>query len=163
MTMKIQEINKTDLVDSTYKIQVATFYIDNKLFGIPIEDVLEINRNVDMTPVPLAPPYIEGVINLRGQIVTAINLRKRIGMHERGSSSVEESNKQYNNIIIGTRSNCVSLLVDEIGDVLEISSDDIEPPPDTIKGLDPKYVKNVCKLKGELLVVLDSAKVQSEE
>jgi purine-binding chemotaxis protein CheW len=53
--------------------------------------------------------------------------------------------------------------VDEIGDVLEITSDIIEPPPDTIKGLNPKYVKNVCKLKGELLVVLDSLKIQSEE
>lgn len=161
--MKKGDINKPDVVESTYKIQVATFYIDKKLFGIPIEDVLEINKNVDMTPVPLAPPYIEGVINLRGQIVTAINLRKRIGMSEREKSSEQTNEVRYHNIIIGTRSNCVSLLVDEIGDVLEIPSDIIEPPPDTIKGLEPKYVKNVCKLKGELLVVLDSAKIQSEE
>ena len=160
--MKTNDLNKIDSAEGTYKIQVASFYIDKKLFGIPIEDVLEINKNVEMTPVPLAPVYIEGVINLRGQIVTAINLRKRLEMAEK----IETENSaqvKYHNIIIGSRSNSVSLLVDEIGDVLEITSDVIEPPPDTIKGLDPKYVKNVCKLKGELLVVLDSSKIQSEE
>jgi purine-binding chemotaxis protein CheW len=160
--MKINDNYKIESAEGTYKIQVASFYIDKKLFGIPIEDVLEVNKNVDMTPVPLAPVYIEGVINLRGQIVTAINLRKRLEMADR---IVDENSAQvkYHNIIIGSRSNSVSLLVDEIGDVLEITSDVIEPPPDTIKGLDPKYVKNVCKLKGELLVVLDSVKIQSEE
>ncbi len=161
MTMKINEAGKVESGEGTYKIQVASFFIDKKLFGIPIEDVLEINKNVEMTPVPLAPVYIEGVINLRGQIVTAINLRKRLGMSLREESGDETV--RYHNIIIGSRSNSVSLLVDEIGDVLEITSDIIEPPPDTIKGLDPKYVKNVCKLKGELLVVLDSTKIQSEE
>jgi purine-binding chemotaxis protein CheW len=160
--MKMNEVNKIDSSEGTYKIQVASFFIDKKLFGIPIEDVLEINKNVEMTPVPLAPVYIEGVINLRGQIVTAINLRKRLGMVEKIENE-DSAPIKYHNIIIGSRSNSVSLLVDEIGDVLEITSDVIEPPPDTIKGLDPKYVKNVCKLKGELLVVLDSAKVQSAE
>jgi len=160
--MKINEGNKPDSGEGAYKIQVASFLIDKKLFGIPIEDVLEVIKNVDMTPVPLAPVYIEGVINLRGQIVTAINLRKRLGMADKVTAN-DSTQIKYHNIIIGSRNNSVSLLVDEIGDVLEITSDIIEPPPDTIKGLDPKYVKNVCKLKGELLVVLDSTKIQSEE
>jgi purine-binding chemotaxis protein CheW len=142
-----------------YKIQVATFYIGDKLFGIPIEDVLEINKNVELTHVPLAPVYVEGVINLRGQIVTAINLQKRLGIIKKTNVGEEK----YHNVIVGARNNALSLLVDEIGDVLEIASDIIEPPPDTIKGMDAKYVKNVCKLKNELLVVLDPLKVQSEE
>jgi purine-binding chemotaxis protein CheW len=142
-----------------YKMQVATFYIGDKLFGIPIEDVLEINKNVELTPVPLAPVYVEGVINLRGQIVTAINLQKRLGIIRKDKNDDEK----YHNVIVGARNSALSLLVDEIGDVLEISSDIIEPPPDTIKGMDAKYVKNVCKLKGQLLVVLDPVKVQSEE
>jgi purine-binding chemotaxis protein CheW len=157
---------KSDSTESTYKIQVATFFLDKKLFGIPIQDVLEIFKNVEMTPVPLAPDYLEGVINLRGQIVTAINLKKRLNMpkiHHNDDTYVEEE-EEYNNIIIGSsRNDSVSLLVDNIGDVLEITSDIIEPPPDTIKGLDPKYVKNVCKLKGGLLVVLDSSAILSEE
>jgi len=159
--MKVNDSIKVEASEGTYKIQVASFFIDKKLFGIPIEDVLEINKNVDMTPVTLAPVYIEGVNNLRGQIVTAINLRKRLGMERTETDSTVA--ERYHNIIIGSRSNSVSLLVDEIGDVLEITSDIIEPPPDTIKGLDSKYVKNVCKLKGELLVVLDSTKIQSAE
>jgi purine-binding chemotaxis protein CheW len=145
--------------DKDVKMQVTTFYLGKKLFGIPIEDVLEINKNVELTYVPLAPVYIDGVINLRGQIVPAINLREKIGM----SKDREDESKKYHNVIIGTRSNCISLLVDEIGDVLEIPSGVIEPPPDTIKGLDARYVKNVCKLQGELLVVLDSAKVQAAD
>ena len=159
--------------ESTYKIQVATFLIDKKLFGIPIQDVLEIIKNVEMTPVPLAPDYIEGVINLRGQIVTAINLRKRLNMPETRRKKVDDTGGgntshdshdeiSYHNIIIGSRNDSVSLLVDAIGDVLEIASDIIEAPPDTIKGLNQKYVKNVCKLKGELLVVLDSPTILSE-
>jgi len=163
--MKNSKYIKSDSSESTYKIQVATFLIDKKLFGIPIQDVLEIIKNVEMTPVPLAPDYLEGVINLRGQIVTAINLRKRLGMpeiHGNGDGTHEEE-REYNNIIVGSRNDSVSLLVDAIGDVLEITSDIIEPPPDTIKGLDLKYVKNVCKLKGKLLVVLNSATILSED
>jgi purine-binding chemotaxis protein CheW len=138
---------------------VITFYIDNKLFGIPIQDVLEINKNLDLTPIPLAPEYIRGVLNLRGQIVTALDLRRRLKM----SSSNIENEKMFHNVIIGNRNNCSSLLVDKIGDVLEISSDIIEPPPETIRGMDAKYVKNICKLKNELLVVLDTIKIQTEE
>jgi purine-binding chemotaxis protein CheW len=145
--------------DKDIKIQVTTFYLGKRLFGIPIEDVLEINKNVELTYVPLAPSYIEGVINLRGQIVPAINLREKIGMaREAGDES-----RRYHNVIVGNRNNSISLLVDEIGDVLELPSAVIEQPPDTIKGLDARYVKNVCKLQGELLVVLDSAKVQAAE
>lgn len=159
--MKNSKYIKSDSVESTYKMQVTTFLIDKKLFGIPIQDVLEVNKNVEMTPVPLAPEYLEGVINLRGQIVTAINLKKRLNMPESHRENIS-GETEYHNIIIGSTNDSVSLLVDEIGDVLEIASDIIEPPPDTIKGLDPKYVKNVCKLKGELLVVLDSSVILSE-
>jgi purine-binding chemotaxis protein CheW len=153
----MNEKNTLEKKEKIDKLQVTTFYIDNRLFGIPIADVLEINKNVELTPVPLAPPYIDGVINLRGQIVPAFNLRKRLGMLH----SERDEQKRYHNVIVGNRTNSLSLLVDEIGDVLEISSDIIEPPPDTIKGMESKYVKNVCKLKGGLLVVLDSAKIQS--
>ena len=164
--MKNSKYIKSDSSESTYKIQVATFLIDKKLFGIPIQDVLEIIKNVEMTPVPLAPDYLEGVINLRGQIVTAINLRKRLGMpeiHINDDGTPVDEEREYNNIIVGSRNDSVSLLVDAIGDVLEITSDIIEPPPDTIKGLNIKYVKNVCKLKGKLLVVLNSDTILSEE
>jgi purine-binding chemotaxis protein CheW len=161
--MKNSKYIKSDSTESTYKMQVATFLIDKKLFGIPIQDVLEINKNVEMTPVPLAPDYLEGVINLRGQIVTAINLRKRLNMPEANHpDGTHSDDKEYHNIIIGSGGDSVSLLVDAIGDVLEITSDIIEPPPDTIKGLNPQYVKNVCKLKGELLVVLNSSIILSE-
>jgi purine-binding chemotaxis protein CheW len=151
--------NVVEKNDKKGKFQVTTFIVNKKLFGVPIQDVLEINKNVDLTVVPLAPDYISGILNLRGQIVTAIDLRKRLQMH----ASEDSEKKELHNVIIGNRHDSISLLVDEIGDVLEISSDIVEPPPDTIKGIDARYVKNVCKLKNELLVVLDTAKIQLEE
>jgi purine-binding chemotaxis protein CheW len=151
--------NKTEKTEHISKLQVTTFIVDNKLFGIPIQDVLEINKNLDLTPVPLAPDYIRGVLNLRGQIVTALDLRRRLKMSAKDVDDV----RQFHNVIIGNRNDSLSLLVDEIGDVLDIPANIIEEPPETIKGMDAKFVKNVCKLQKELLVVLDTQKIQTEE
>jgi purine-binding chemotaxis protein CheW len=151
--------NKPEKTEHVSKLQVTTFIVDNKLFGIPIQDVLEINKNLDLTPVPLAPDYIRGVLNLRGQIVTALDLRRRLKMTAKDVDDV----KLFHNVIIGNRNDSLSLLVDEIGDVLDIPSNIIEEPPETIKGMDAKFVKNVCKLQKELLVVLDTQKIQTEE
>jgi purine-binding chemotaxis protein CheW len=159
MVTKMMNQNTKEKSEISEKMLVASFFCHNKLFGIPIEDVLEVNKNINITHIPLAPSYVEGVINLRGQIITALNLQKRLGI----VINKEDIGKKHHNVVIGTRNNAICLLVDEIGDVLEISSDMIEPPPETIKGLDLKYVRNVCKLKGELLVVLDTEKIQIEE
>ncbi|WP_082863470.1 chemotaxis protein CheW [Thermodesulfatator autotrophicus] len=128
-----------------------TFWLADFLFALPVEEVVEINRSLDITPVPQAPPYVSGIINLRGQILTAIDLAKRIGL--------KREREAHHNVIVGREEEPLSLLVEQIGDVLEIPVSQIEEPPEVIEGLDTDFVKNVSKLPDRLLVILDPEKL----
>ncbi len=141
--------------------QFVTFYYDKHFFGLPIDDVIEINRTLDVTPVPMAPKYVSGVVNLRGQILTAIDLATRIGLLCKKQD--QEDGKEYNNVIMGNREEPISLLVERIGDVMSIPTDKIEPPPDMIEGIDLKYVGQVCKLDNKLLIILNSKAIECTE
>ncbi|HEY9073267.1 MAG TPA: chemotaxis protein CheW, partial [Desulfobaccales bacterium] len=92
------------------KKQFSTFVVDHLLFGVEVEKVQEVIRYQEMTRVPLAPPVVKGLINLRGQIVTAIDLRRRLGLRERATADLPM------NVVIRHDDGAVSLLVDEIGD-----------------------------------------------
>ncbi len=143
-------------IRSADTIQFSTFYFGRHLFGLPIEEIIEINRALDVTPVPLAPDYVEGVVNLRGQILTAIHLGRRIGL-----SIEEEDDSRYNNVITGNREEPICLIVQRIGDVMAIPRNQIEPPPDLISGVDVEYVRNVCKLPENLLIILDGKALEA--
>ncbi|WP_022852469.1 chemotaxis protein CheW [Thermodesulfatator atlanticus] len=129
----------------------VTFWLSDFLFALPVEEVVEINRSLDITPVPQAPSYVSGIINLRGQILTAIDLAKRIGLSRKRDA--------HHNVIVGRNEEPLSLLVEQVGDVLEIPVNQIEEPPEVIEGLDTSFVKNVSKLPDRLLVILDIEKV----
>ncbi|MCA9467876.1 MAG: chemotaxis protein CheW, partial [Nitrospira sp.] len=105
------------------------------------------------TFVPLASRAVSGLINLRGQIVTAIDLRRRLELEDR------EDSEPPMNVVIRTDEGPVSLLVDDIGDVLEVSDSSYEPPPSTMKGVAKELITGVHKLEGRLLLILDIAKV----
>jgi purine-binding chemotaxis protein CheW len=128
--------------------QFCTFYLDRLFFGIEVEKVQEVIRHQAMTRVPLAPKLIGGLINLRGQIVAAIDLRLRLGLAERGSSVPPM------NVVARSDEGAVSLLVDEIGDVVEVSEEAFEPPPDTLQGEVRALVRGVYKLNDRLLHAL---------
>ncbi len=149
---------ESEVIDirSADTIQFSTFYFGKHLFGLPIEEIIEINRALDVTPVPLAPKYVAGVVNLRGQILTAIHLGKRIGLAEHS-----KDDSGYNNVITGNREEPISLIVQRIGDVMAIPKNQIEPPPDLIAGVDVQYVRNVCKLPGKLLIILDGKALEA--
>jgi purine-binding chemotaxis protein CheW len=100
---------------------------------------------------------LRGLINLRGQIVTAIDLRRRLGLPERAAD------QEPMNVVMRTDDGAVSLLVDEIGDVIEVNEDAFEPPPDTLQGDARALIKGVYKLNGQLLLILDSVKTASSE
>jgi purine-binding chemotaxis protein CheW len=129
--------------------QFATFLLDDLYFGIEVLSVQEVIRYQDMTRVPLASHVIEGLINLRGQIVTAIDLRRRLGLPDRRDDA------RPMNVVVRTADGIVSLLVDEIGDVLEVPRADFEQPPHTISDAMRALVAGVYKLDGRLLLVLD--------
>ena len=133
--------------------QFCTFYLDKLLFGVEVGKVQEVIRYQEMTPVPLAPPVVSGLINLRGQIVTALDLRRRLEFKDR------DSDKPPINVVVRTGEEAVSLLVDEIGEVLDVEDDIFEAPPETLQGLARELICGVYKLKGRLLLVLDTEAV----
>jgi purine-binding chemotaxis protein CheW len=130
--------------------QFCTFFVDGLFFGVEVHKVQEVIRYQGMTDVPLAPAEIGGLINLRGQIVTAIDLRKRLAMSERQGS------EQPMNVVVRTADGAVSLLVDEIGDVVEVADSTFEEVPDTLKGIGRDLIRGVYKLKERLLLLLDT-------
>jgi purine-binding chemotaxis protein CheW len=132
--------------------QLCTFYLDDQYFGVDVLNVQEVLRYQEMTRVPLAPPEVEGLINLRGQIVTAIDMRRRLEMPERNSG------EQPMNVIVRTDDGAVSLLVDEIGDVLEVREEDFEGPPETVDDLARELIEGAYKQQGRLLLVLSPDK-----
>ncbi|MCS6244286.1 MAG: chemotaxis protein CheW [Opitutus sp.] len=130
--------------------QYCTFYVDGLFFGVEVLRVQEVIRFQEMTPVPLASNVVSGLINLRGQIVTAIDLRRRLALADRNSSEFPM------NVVIRTDDGAVSLLVDHIGDVLEVDAESYERPPETLSGIARQLVRGVYKLKGNLLLILDT-------
>lgn len=135
------------------KRQLCTFFLGELFFGIEVSNVQEIIRYQEMTRVPLAPPEVGGLINLRGQIVTAIDLRRRLELSDRISDRLPL------NVIVRTREETVSLLVDEIGDVLEVRGENFETPPETLRGKVRQLIRGAYKLKDRLLLLLDVEKV----
>jgi purine-binding chemotaxis protein CheW len=130
--------------------QYCSFYVNDQFFGIEVCLVQEVIRYQEMTQVPLASREIGGMINLRGQIVTAIDLRRRLGLPDRPAGKLPM------NVVIRTDDSAVSLLVDEIGDVLQVDADAYEPPPETLTGFSREVISGVYKLKGKLLLILDT-------
>ena len=132
--------------------QFCTFFLDGKLFGVPVPRVQEVIRFHEMTPVPLAPPMVEGMINLRGQIVVAIDLRKKLSL------SLRKDDELPVNVVVRSVDGAVSLMVDEIGDVVEAEASTFEAPPETLQGAVREMILGVHKLEGRLMHVLDTEK-----
>ena len=132
--------------------QYSTFFVEGLFFGVEVLRVQEVLRYQEMTRVPLAPDVVEGLINLRGQIVAAIDMRRRLELTPR------PADRTPLNMVVRSEDGVVSLLVDEIGDVLEVKSDTFELPPDNVSGVARELVRGVHKLKDRLLLILDTEK-----
>ncbi len=131
--------------------QFCTFYVDDLYFGVDVLQVQEVIRSLEVTRVPLAPPAVHGLINLRGQIVTAIDLRTRLGLAPR-PDGVEPMN-----VVVRTEDGAISLWVDEIGDVIQTDDDSFERTPETMPPAAKDLIRGVYKLSDRLLLVLDRA------
>jgi purine-binding chemotaxis protein CheW len=135
--------------------QLCTFYVGDGYFGIPVEQVQEVVRPQPITPVPLAPKVVRGLINLRGQILTAIDLRYRLGLGEPGDPA------KLMNVVVRTDDSPVSFLVDEIGEVLDVDEDCFENPPETLQGEMRELIGGAYKLDGRLLLALSAERTTS--
>jgi purine-binding chemotaxis protein CheW len=133
--------------------EYATFFVDGLFFGIDVLQVQEVLRYQEMTKVPLAPGVIEGLINLRGQIVTAVDMRRRLKLKSR-----PDDQTPMNTVVRTKEGAAVSLLVDEIGDVVEVDSETFESVPDNVDPAARDLLQGVYKLKDRLLLILDTDK-----
>jgi purine-binding chemotaxis protein CheW len=133
--------------------KICTFYLDNYFFGLDVSQIQEVIRYHEITAVPLADETISGLINLRGQIVTAIDMRKRLDF------PMLQGEQKPTNIIVRTDDGAVSLWVDDIGDVIDLAGDTFEPPPENLGGEIRNVLKEVCKYENKLLLILDIGQV----
>jgi purine-binding chemotaxis protein CheW len=129
--------------------QYCTFTLDGLYFGVDVLKVQEVIRYQEMTRIPGAPAVVSGLINLRGQLVTALDLRRRLELQPRPADQLPM------NVVVRTEEGATSLLVDEIGDVIELDDSTHERPPETIDAVTREVVRGVHKLEGRLLLVLD--------
>lgn len=136
-----------------HSLQYATFFLEDMFFGVEVLKVQEVLRYQPMTPVPLAPPALSGLINLRGQIVAAVDLRRRLGFEQRQSETPPL------NVVVRSEDSAVSLLVDEIGDVLEVDPKLYEPAPENMPEQMRQMIRGVYKLPDRLLLALATERV----
>jgi purine-binding chemotaxis protein CheW len=132
--------------------QFCTFFLEGLYFGVEVSKVQEVIRYQEMTRVPLAPRVVRGLINLRGQLVTALDLRRRLDLAERPAHRLPM------NVVIRGDDGALSFLVDEIGDVVEVEQDLFEAPPATLQGTARALIHGAYKLKDRLLLALDTEK-----
>ena len=143
----------TDIGNENGRESYCTFRVDDLLFGIEVRRVQEVIRYQPTTRVPLASALVHGLMNLRGQIVSALNLRERLGI-----APVDDDSRPMN-VVIRADDGPISLLVDEIGDVVQVEQGSFEPPPETLCGEQRELMKGAYKLDGQLLLILDTERV----
>lgn len=135
------------------ELEISSFYLGDALMGVPIDQIEEINHQFDLTPVPHAPAFVRGLINLRGRVVTVIDLRVVLGMEPATLT------RQSCNVVVRSHGEQIGIVVDRIADVVRTRQTDIEPSPANVAGIDGQYFRGVCKLLGELLIILDIEKI----
>ena len=129
--------------------QFATFEVAGQLFGVEVHTVQEVLSYSEYTPVPLAPPAIGGLFNLRGQVIAAVDLRVQLGLPRKALQG------QVMNVILRGDGEPVSLVVDRIGEVVDLDDDAFEGPPDTLSGPTRELVTGTFKMDGRLMLALD--------
>ncbi|GAC1544779.1 MAG: chemotaxis protein CheW [Candidatus Velthaea sp.] len=140
---------------SVQTLQVVSFALGSEEYGVDIAQVQEINRMVAITHVPRAPHFMEGVINLRGQLIPIIDLRTRFGMPR------AEHTKNTRIVVTEIGSKRVGMVVDSVSEVLRIPVDQIEDAPDMIAAVETEYIRGVGKIADRLIIMLDLARIIS--
>ncbi|UZP68370.1 chemotaxis protein CheW [Desulfovibrio mangrovi] len=138
-------------------LQLVTFSIGDEEFGVDILKVQEIIRTMEITKVPRAPEFVEGVINLRGKVIPIIDLRRRFGLTSKAHD------KHTRIIVIEINNMIVGFVVDSVSEVLRIPASTVEPPPPVVAGMESEYISGVGKLQDRLLILLDLDRLLSNE
>lgn len=146
-----------DSIGAQELLQLVSFKLGEEEFAVDILLVQEINRMAEITLVPKAPAFVEGVINLRGKIVPVVNLRARFGLAGAGS------NAEARIVVVNVENRVLGLLVDSVSEVLRLPAHTIEPPPSFVAGIGTDYIKGVGRIADRLLILLDLAKALAKQ
>ena len=154
--MELKQASTSDTSQSQL-LQLVSFHIEEEEFAVDILNIQGINRMMNITRVPNTPAFVEGIINLRGQVIPVVNLRKRLGFPPK------EPDKATRIIVVEIGNRVIGFIVDSVNEVLRISSSITEPPPPMVAGIDSEYITAVGKLEDRLLILLDLEKILSGE
>lgn len=135
----------------------CTFYVGEQFYGMPVSDVQEVLQAQPLTRAPLAPPAVAGLMNLRGQIVTAVDVRRVMRM------AVGASQEDSMNVVIRHDNSEVSLLVDRIGDVMTVDEEKVEQPPETLKGVAREFIRGIFPREDGLLLLIDVHRMLNDD
>jgi purine-binding chemotaxis protein CheW len=138
-------------------LQWVTFRLENESYGINVMQVQEVLRHTEIAPVPGAPPYVLGIINLRGNVVTVIDTRSRFALPD------AETTDQTRIVIIEAESQVVGILVDAVAEVVYLRQSEIETTPNVGNEESAKFIQGVCHKNDELLILVDLEKLMSDE
>lgn len=142
---------------SSNMLKLVGFFVGQEEYAVDILKIREIKSMMEVTNVPKAPSFVEGVINLRGDIVPIINLRRKLALPE------AEPSEESKIIVVEFESRLVGMVVDEVSEVIEISEDKVSPPPPIIGGVEAEFLKGVGKLGDRLLILLDLDKILTDK
>jgi purine-binding chemotaxis protein CheW len=149
--MSTSEVSRNDKAIVSGPVEMCSVRLGEGLFGIPITHVLEIVGGARPQPVPLAPSFIGGLVHYRGEVLTTVSLRQLLDLPPRtGPQAI---------LVVENASGCFGLLVDAVGEVLVVSTDDYEPNPSTVDERKRMLFAGACKLKDGLMVLLDPARL----
>jgi purine-binding chemotaxis protein CheW len=143
-------------METAAEIQLVVFDLAGERFGTEIERVQEIIRLQEVTQVPRAPEFVEGVINLRGRIVPVVNLRRRFGFPE------AEATRAGRIVVVAAARSTIGMVADAVAEVARVSRASIEPPAPIVSTMNNEFVRGVCKRPDDLIVVLDLERVLGE-
>jgi purine-binding chemotaxis protein CheW len=146
------------MADTDTRLQLVTFNLAEELYGVNIMDVKEIVSIQDVRPIPNAPYYVEGILNLRGEIVPVINLHKRFNLHQ--IQHVDEADElERGFIILNIDGDKIGIIIDKIARVLVIDKSEIQPPPQMLSGIGTEYIRGVARIESLYLIILDTRKI----
>ena len=156
MMEETKDINNAAQGKSEELLQLVSFNIGGEEFGVDILKVREINRMIEVTRVPNAPEFVDGVINLRGKVIPIIDLRRRFGMARK------DHDKNTRIVVVELNGRVIGFVVDAVSEVLRIPKSITEPPPPIVAGVHAEYITAVGKLEDRLLILLDLERILSD-
>lgn len=151
------------MAEENTSLQLVTFQLGDELYGVDIMDVKEIVKTQVVRPIPNAPFYVEGIINLRGEVVPIINLHKRFYIKKMAVSGDSDIEDDGGFIILDIEGNKIGIIIDRIARVIPVDTDEIKPPPQMVTGIGTEYIQGVVRQDNSYLIILHTRKLFSSK